>query len=81
VGAQANAVPCAFFQLRGAPLLHPISEHPSKEQQPLAWGSRPVLCGEGSTAKGFDQPLGGPRGLELLEVWHSLMVNVWKISG
>lgn len=79
VGVQANTVCCCFLQDWGA--LHPISKQPSKEQQPLTRGSCPVPCREGNGARGSDQPLEGQIGLEQLELWHSLIVNAWKING
>lgn len=71
----------SFSQVRDAPLLHPISEHPSKEQRPHTRGSCLILCREGSAARGFNETFEAQIGPDLLEVCHSLIVNTWKISG
>lgn len=73
VGIRANAMHCSFLQVQDALLLHPVSEHPSKEQQSLTRGFCLVLCRERNAARGLNQPLACPIGLELREVWHSLI--------
>lgn len=73
VGVQANARYCSFLQIQDALLLHPVSEHPSKEQQCLTGEFSVVLCREGSAARGLSQAHECQIGLELPEVWHSLV--------
>lgn len=65
VGVQDNAKYCSFLQIQDSLLLHPISEHPGKEQQSLTRGFCLVLCREDNAARGLSQPHECQIGLEL----------------
>lgn len=69
VGVQANAMYCSFPQVQDVLLLlHPVCEHPSKEQQSLTGALCLVLLKGGKCSRGLECQIG----LELPEVWHSL---------